>query len=44
MQSSPISGPVIDGEFKEVVLAGKPKDNPEADKPQISNQTVDKQK
>ena len=44
MQSSPISGPVIDGEFKEVDLAGEPKDNPEADKPQISNQTVDKQK
>ena len=44
MQSSPSAGPVIDGEFKEVVLAGKPKDNPEEDKPQISNQTADKQK
>jgi UPF0716 protein FxsA len=44
MQSSPSSGPVIDGEFKEVDLAGKPKDNPEADKLQIPNGTADKQK
>jgi len=42
MQSSPSAGPVIDGEFKEVNLAGKPKDNPEADKPQISYETTDK--
>ena len=44
MQFSPSAGAIIDGEFKEVDLAGKPKDNSKADKPQISYETVDKEK
>lgn len=42
MQSNTNAGPVIDGEFEEIDLTGEPKDNSEADKPQISNETTDK--
>lgn len=44
MQQRAGAGPVIDGEFEEIVSSGKPKNTSDTEKPQISSETTDRQK